>query len=738
MTMSNGIVHANTGLGNEADLLSTLLTLMSDAVLVFDQSGTILLANEEARQTFRMLPGGLVEQNVRSLFPPAATVDIMEGPLEAALPFGLDGSSSVITCVGGDNKPVRVRVRCERASATSEAYVLTALALADEEKVQRENERLVEELSRTNRRLSGTLSIVLGTLDSLDMGTLFSRILDRITNTMDAWATLAYMAEQDGYRLRGSTESLGNASAPAFVPYNHPLAEIVYREGKSLCMRVQTPTKEELRKGEVLTRTVLCEEVGMSLAVPAELMPPFSTFVVVPVWFGGHVIALLVVGWKSVHTRRKDAIRLLDAVAEYLSVQLAGAFATLKAQHADKLESLGASLREELLSGPTVDAALLDSVFKQAAEGIEATCVSLAGNHYQNATIATLDSTHIESMPFDLCEYCKVHEVPCVTNVEEVRELRDWLESRGAFRCGLLVALGRFEDVYYAFLLLRDQDMEPFEDVDVTFVRRLADDVREIEAGERLRNRDKRISQALQLGMRNKLQKVDGLSAQSKYLSATEAAYVGGDFYDLVRLPQRRACAIMGDVSGKGVEAASVSSAVKTALAAYAWEGLTPARMVSLLNDFLLGFSRIETFATMFVGIADLENATLSYCSAGHPPALLFRARTSELVMLGVQSGVVGAFEGLRYLNGEVAVEDGDILVLYTDGVTEARNSEGAFFGEDGLRDALLREVSAGFDGLCDRILDSVSAFAGGSLEDDVSLVVMRFDHVGNPSEQKV
>ena len=236
----------------------------------------------------------------------------------------------------------------------------------------------------------------------------------------------------------------------------------------------------------------------------------------------------------------------------------------------------------------------------------------------------------------------------------------------------------------------------------------------------------------MQLGMRNKLQEVDGLSTQSKYQSATEAAYVGGDFYDLVRLPKRHACAIMGDVSGKGVEAASVSSAVKTALAAYAWEGLTPARMVSLLNDFLLGFSRIETFATMFVGIVDLKNATLSYCSAGHPPALLVRARTGELVTLGVQSGVVGAFEGLRYLNGEVVLENGDILVLYTDGVTEARDSEGAFFGEDGLHDVLLREVTAGFDGLCDRILDSVSSFAGGSLEDDVSLVVIRFDSVGS------
>jgi serine phosphatase RsbU (regulator of sigma subunit) len=231
--------------------------------------------------------------------------------------------------------------------------------------------------------------------------------------------------------------------------------------------------------------------------------------------------------------------------------------------------------------------------------------------------------------------------------------------------------------------------------------------------------------------MRNELQLVEGLSSQSCYSSATEAAYVGGDFYDLVRLPERRACVIMGDVSGKGVEAASVSSAVKTALGAYAWEGLRPARMVDLLNDFLLGFSRVETFATLFVGIVDLGNGTLTYCSAGHPPAMLARASTGELVTLGVQSGVVGAFSGLRYQDGETVVRSGDVLVLYTDGVTEARNPDGAFFGEDGLRDAVSQEVSDGFEGLCDRLLHDVSTFTDYSLEDDVALVVLRFDDVG-------
>jgi len=325
---------------------------------------------------------------------------------------------------------------------------------------------------------------------------------------------------------------------------------------------------------------------------------------------------------------------------------------------------------------------------------------------------------------------CRTSHLPFARAVDSLDGLEEWLQSQKQPSQGVLVALGLIDEVNLGVLVLRAQDELGFDATELAFLSRLAEDVCETAEGERRRTLDKHISQALQLGMRNELQKVEGLSAQSRYSSATEAAFVGGDFYDLIRLPERQACVIMGDVSGKGVEAASVSSAVKTALAAYSWEGLRPARMVGLLNDFLLGFSRVETFATMFVGMVDLDAGRLVYCSAGHPPALLVRARTQELVTLGVQSGVVGAFEDMPYRDGVVDVEQGDVLLLYTDGVTEARNRAGDFFGEEGLREALAREARKGFEGLCDRLLGAVDAFTDYNLEDDVALVVVRFDEV--------
>ncbi len=715
-----------------AVVLAALLSLTTDAVLVFNEDGIVVLANDEAERLFRTLPQTLVDTNVRALFPPVSTGAQPPDDLAASLPFALDGTTATLVCNSGDNTHVRIRVRCERLPITMEAYLLCAHGMTDEGGVLDENERLVEELSRANKRLSGTLGIVLGTLDSLDVGTLFSRILSEIADTMDAWASLVYMAEQDGYRLRGATESLGSAPVPAFFPFENPLAAWVAQQGHTMCMRVRPLTREELRRGESTQREIVEESTGMSMTVPAELIPPCPSFATVPVWFGGHMIALIMVGWRHAHRLRKDDARLLDAVAEYLSVQLAGAFAALRAQHEERLEALGSTLRERLLSGTPLDDDLLKGLFGEAAEGMSATCVPLEGNSYQRTTMGDFLAMGRHSVPIDLCGICRAEKTPHIADVSELNGLAVWLEQAGEPSIGLLVALGDVAGSYRGYLILRSKHEEPFEAVDKSFLRRLSEDVLEVAAGERERTRDKHISQALQRGMRNELQWVDGLSTQSCYSSATEAAYVGGDFYDLVRLPNRRACVIMGDVSGKGVEAASVSAAVKTALGAYAWEGLKPARMVKLLNDFLLGFSRLETFATLFVGIVDLNAALLTYCSAGHPPALLVRADSGELALLGVQSGVVGAFEGLQYRDGEVAVRDGDILLLYTDGVTEARSPEGAFFGEDSLREVVSRESALGFSTLCDRVLDGVASFAGGRLEDDVALVALRFDDVGS------
>lgn len=725
------------GEGSLAATFARLLQLSSEAVVAFDGAGRVLLANDQASS---LLPhgegGGMVGADVRALFPPAGRFD-PEAPFSTgALPFPVDGTPAVVAMASLTGTPMRLRVRCDRVQAAGETYVAVALPAESASLEERQGERDLDDLRRANKRLAGALRIVLDTLDSSDVETLFSRVLEEITQTMDADATIVYLAESDGFHLRGISKSLEGTHVPHFMAYGESVEALATRAGHALRLRVKPPQSQALRQGKIRVSEVVNEETREILRISRSLLPPFASFFAVPVWFGGHVISIIEVGWSRPRPLGVDDARLLDSVAHYLSVQLMGAFSTMRQQRAERLAQRGSELREELLDASGGDdgpASRSARAFVQAAEELDAVYVRLEENVHQGVLVAELPVAGMCAVPIDLdaAEDGHVEDgvavVPVLSGTDVFAALRDLGEP-----CvGALVDVGRLAGERRCCLVLRPDGAEPLDAGELAFLATLARDVRDIFLGEERREKDKRISQALQTGMRNVLQRVDGLTARGIYSSATESAFVGGDFYDLIRLPGRRACMIMGDVSGKGVEAASVSAAVKTALGAYSWEGLAPARMVRSLNEFLLGFSRIETFATLFVGIVDLAAATLTYCSAGHPPSVLVRASTRQIDLLDVQSGVVGAFHDMEYRDGVAALSEGDILFLYTDGTTEARSPSGAFFGDDGLRDMVSVETAGDFDGLLDRCLACLDDFTGRNLNDDVSMVAVRFDELG-------
>ena len=727
------------GEGSLAGALSKLLQLTCEAVLVFDGSGRVLLANDEAAELLGA-GEGLVGVDVRTLVEREGRQGA-EGPFEAgALGIPTDGSVALASLRSADGRPHAVRVRCDAVRAPGETYLLVAMPVDADALADREGARAMADLRRANHRLSGTLNIVLDTIDSGDIATLFERTLEELTDTMEADGTLVYLSEADGFHLRGISSGLLGERLARFMPFGRSVERLAIREGRAVRLRVCAPTNASLRQGRLTKRDVLNEETGEVLRMRVDTVPPFTSFIVVPVWFGGRVISIIEVGWRRLHPLLKDDARLLDSVARYLSIQLAGAFATLRARRADRLASLATELREELLtsasegSGEGALGRIID-VFSEAGDELEAAVVPVRENDRQHVVIADLPLTGSRELPVDLdalAEPFRAGDV-AVVPVRPDSELFSLLRDMGEPCVGALVDLGELSGERRCLLVLRPDGAEPLDETELDFLAGLAADARDIARGEEAREQDKRISQALQTGMRNELQSVEGLTSQAVYSSATKAASVGGDFYDLIRLPGHRACVIMGDVSGKGVEAASVAAAVKTALGAYAWEGLAPARMVRSLNEFLLGFSRLETFATLFVGILDLDEATIRYCSAGHPPAVLVHAGADEVSILDVQSGVVGAFHDISYQDGLVELVPGDVLLLYTDGTTEARDPRGAFFGEDGLREAVMCESSPDkpYDGFVDRLLADLEGFTGQNLEDDVAMLALRFDGLG-------
>lgn len=717
--------------GTVTATLARILQLVGDAIVIFDVDGRVLLANDEAVRLFGWHEEDFVGSDIRTYFAPGTTEVESTAFSPESLPFALDGSTALVTVSGAAGEPLALRVRSERVGTPTEAFVLVAAPVDNEVISNREELRTIEDLHRANKRLSGALHIVLDTLDSENMGQLLERVLTEISDTMEADGALIYLAENDGFHLHGVTESVSRALSPRFVRFGHTIEKLCSDAGHALRLRIMPPDHEDLRNGHLDFRSVVNDDTREVYAVATHHLPPFMSFIAVPVWFGGQIIALIEVGWKTVHPLSSNDTRLLDSISNYLSVQLVGALSAMRTQRRAELRELSVDIRNRLLAAANTEGKsafeLLPEIMQEIAEALDAVVFPVGWCEVSGKKVVHPTKGSVFELPADLGEDLTKEEEAQVVAVAPESELSEALHALGQPCVGAALLAGKLEGACRTWLFLREYGSEPMSDIDLELLSRVAVSVRAIVAGAEESQQNKRISQALMTGMKNELQHVDGIDAQGIYSSATAEAFVGGDFYSLVRLSGRRACIIMGDVSGKGIEAASVSSAVKTALSAYAWEGIGPARMVANLNEFLLGFSRVETFATLFVGVVDLAKGVLTYCSAGHPPAALVRAATGEAQLLDVQSGVVGAFQDMTYKNGYVELHKDDILFLYTDGTTEARSPEGAFFGETGLRDMVMSEVPRGFEGLLDRFLATLDSYTGRRLEDDVAMVALRF-----------
>lgn len=769
---------------HQAHAFCRLFTTSASAVLLFDATGYIHAANDAAEHMFYAQVGTVAHSDIRfvlspvrsSVFDPSeqfATLRVRDMSIVSFIDETGSSGTLSLACADAQGATQHLRVVCDRITNTSwehpetELYMLVACNLDAQARSQDTYNKLVHELARANKRLSGTLKIVLGTLDSQDIDTLCARVLDLLGDTMEASGTLFYIREGDAFYLKGASASLAHTSPARCIPTSSQLCAKVLEAHATQRLRVLAPTQQDLRTQKPCSRDVLNEETHEIYTCEPQYVPVFTSYMSVAIWYEDTALALLQVGWKKAHTTIKEDSDLLDSVAQYLSVQLVGALSAMRARKEHQLLQAATTIRDTLLDRETVTFAAIKRAAVAVANMLTCQLYFIRPRNASDVSARTHDAaadkplarptTCVAAQSITSPSECAIttpYVLECTSGATyafapELQRLERSVhhgvllepfsanDAIGQAICsvlpscrGVIADMGTINNKRYACVFARSLDDPLFDTSELAFIRRITQDIYSISQTSAKHSQEEHIAQALQTGMKNELQQVDGISAQGIYSSATQAASIGGDFYDLVRLPGNKACVVMGDVSGKGVEAASVSAAVKTALAAYSWQGLTPAHMVGLLNDFLLGFSRLETFATLFVGCIDLNEATLTYCSAGHPPAMLIRAHTSDIIPLSVQSGVVGAFHDMHYQNGVIELDTRDILLLYTDGTTEARGQDGAFFGEDGLIDALIQERSCGFRGLLHRLLHRLDVFTSQHLDDDVAMVALRFDNV--------
>ena len=205
------------------------------------------------------------------------------------------------------------------------------------------------------------------------------------------------------------------------------------------------------------------------------------------------------------------------------------------------------------------------------------------------------------------------------------------------------------------------------------------------------------------------------------------ARQVGGDYYDMFPMLDGRMGLVVGDVSGKGIPAALMVSTLHSALRLLLDQtGIGPP-LLEKLNRHILESSMPNKFITMFLAELDLETGHLLYVNAGHNPGLLLRAdgRVEELGSSGMPLGLL---PGSRYQARETTVDRGDLLCLYSDGITEAESPDEEEYGTERLCDVLRSQSSApAIQEVLDTIRESVEAFTRGQPQgDDQTLLVVR------------
>ena len=201
---------------------------------------------------------------------------------------------------------------------------------------------------------------------------------------------------------------------------------------------------------------------------------------------------------------------------------------------------------------------------------------------------------------------------------------------------------------------------------------------------------------------------------------------VGGDCYDILPLPDGRLLLMLGDVSGKGSPAALLMALLIAMLRTLAAENLPPIGLVTRLNRLVYAQTPRSRFITMFLAVMDPQSGALTYVDAGQTPPLL-RRKDGRIEQLRTGGMALGMFDGATYDAAELTLDVGDLLVTYSDGVTEAENPAGQPFDEIGLRSLLESHFTDGVDDLGATIFAEVERYAGDvKLADDLTVLAVR------------
>jgi sigma-B regulation protein RsbU (phosphoserine phosphatase) len=221
------------------------------------------------------------------------------------------------------------------------------------------------------------------------------------------------------------------------------------------------------------------------------------------------------------------------------------------------------------------------------------------------------------------------------------------------------------------------------------------------------------------------LPQLDGVELAASWQPASG---VGGDCFDAIRFSSHRLALSIADVVGKGIPAALLMSNLQAAVRAFATEAARPAELCEQVNTILCGHISEGRFISFFYCVVDSELGSLTYSNAGHFPPALIRP-DGTVIRLTSGGPVLGVLATGAYESGTVAFGAGDRLILYTDGITEARSESDEEFGDERLLSLAAEHRACSAPALQARLVDAVATFTGRRFTDDATLIVLAADN---------
>lgn len=672
-----------------------------DIVLLMTLEGRIVLANAAASIAYGRSRAELNSLSIVDLRSPGTRTEV-GSQMQRAAGEGVLFESEHVRADGG---VFPVEVSSRGVSIAGRPHLLSVIRdISARRERDAERDSLLRDLTTANERLEGLLRIVSSAIGRIDLEHLLQEVLATLRDVMGADGVMLFVIEgevlrleaQDGYPdevMRGFRMNRGEGFASAVAA-----------------------------AGEILwSQNVV--ETGAEIPIHHQL--GIRSMFGLPLRIDGTLYGVLECTWSNERLVSETERVMLQVASDRIVAAIAGAQRFEGTSRERLLESALASAASTLAESHDVSATVT-SALATMAEALKCD-VACFGRH-DNGRFEILNAFGAEQhsilLPPHETGFRGSVSLDAWVTIPAEHPLSPWLVENFGVPAALVAPLKVRGGLDCAVLFGRKDPSLPITSLEAVYCRRLADCLALAYANARDYQSEHRIAETLQEALLNLDGKVGGVRFGHLYRSSTLSTRVGGDFYDVFSLGGGRVGVLVGDVSGKGLEAAVLTTIVKHTIRAFAHESRSPSDILRRSNEALASSSRLKDFASVALAILDPRDGSGAYCGAGHPPGLIVRD-DGRVDFLSCGSPVLGAFTGLEYNESEFHIGPRDTLVLYTDGVTEARARDGEFFGDERLVELLADSNGLGADALAGHLGSIVTEFTGGRLSDDVAIVTL-------------